>query len=309
MGFLDSAQRLFVPGGSLFGKNRDKPPQWDVGGQLLFAPDVGAEDERKRKAALYGQSAAAGGFADQGQVGYNALGAQGRDALAGLQAQARGQNSVSAEQLRQGLAQMYAQQQSAAAGASPQNAAGAARTAAIQMGRAGQGMAGQQALAGLQERQQAQQAYAGLLQGLRQQDLNAALGSRQTAVQGFGAQNAGEREPNAWQKYSGAIGAGLSAIAMSDPRLKTDVRDGDKAARKAVDGLGAHLFRYRDERHGAGQQLGTMTTELKRAGLGHTVVSTPQGDAVHGAKAAATGLALTAALAKRVSKLEGKGRK
>jgi hypothetical protein len=269
--------------------------------------DPGAEAERKRKELLYAQAHGAGRFAGQGERGYRDLGQQGMGALSGLQALAQGQNSVSAEQLRQGLQQNLAAQQSMAASASPANAAMAARTAAIQGGRLGAGLAGQQAIAGLQERNQAQQQYAALLQALRGQDLQAALGSRQNAMTGYGAQNSGAAEKSWWEKFGPAAQAGASSLAtaLSDRRLKTEIKDGEKHARAAAERLGAHLFKYKSDAHGAGQQFGVMTDELKRAGLGHAVISTPQGEAVHGAKLATSTAAMVGSLARRLAKLEG----
>lgn len=174
--------------------------------------DPGGDAEKKRKAQLYGLADEAGAFANRSQRGYAAYGRQGQSALAGLQATANGQNSIAAEQLRQGVQQLQAQQQSIAAGASPQNAAMAARTAAIQSARLGSGLAGQQALAGLQERQQAQQAYASLLQGLRAQDLQAALTSRQNAMSGYSAGNSGAPEKSWLDKYGPTILAGASLV-------------------------------------------------------------------------------------------------
>lgn len=287
----------------------DDPSYHDLGTRAWnwLKQDPGADAERARRAQLYGQAATSGQFADRNEAGFAQLGAQGRGALAGLQRQAQGKDSVSAQQLRQGLEQMYAQQLSQAAGASPQNAAGAARTAAIQMGRAGQGMAGQQAIAGLQERQQAQQAYANLLQGLRQQELNAALGGRQTAVTGYGAANAGEREKSNMEKYGPAIAGGLGAL-FSDRRLKTDIKPGGKHAEKVLDGLKSYTYSYKDQAHGAGQQFGPMAQDLEKAGLRHAVIDTPAGKMVHGAKLATSLAALMPNIHERLSKLEGKGK-
>lgn len=270
--------------------------------------DPGADDERKRKELLYQQAQRSGSFADRNERGFGALGARGAGALDDLQGIAQGRNSYSAEQLRQGLQQGLAAQQSMAAGASPRNAAGAARTAAIQMGRLGAGLAGQQSLAGIQERQQAQMAYANLLQGLRGQDLQGVLGARGTAMGGYGAQNAGAPEKSWLEKYGPAIQSG-AAIAASDPKLKRDVRDGDKAARKATEAVGAYSFAYKDPMFGAGRQFGTMTSDLKRAGLGHAVIKTPAGEMVHGAKLATSTIGMVGALGRRLAKLEAKGSK
>lgn len=261
-------------------------------------------DEETRKRLLYQQGGIAGQFADQGQQGFANYGAQGTQALAGLQAIANGQNSVSAEQLRQGVQQNQAVQQSIAAGAAPRDAAGAARTAAIQSGLIGSGLAGQQAIAGLQERNQAQGAYAGLLQGLRGQDLNAALGARQTATGAYGSATPPER--SSVEKYGPAAIAALSA--MSDRRLKKDIREGDDHANRAIKGLRSYVFRYKDERHGKGDQPGVMAQDLERVGLKHAVIETPIGKAVHGAKLATANTGMIAALGRRVAELEGKGK-
>lgn len=296
----DTATRLFSPLGG--GSDRENSPVWDLGGR--FTADPGAIADAARKQQLYGQAANASQFADQAQQGYGAYGAQGNDALRDLRAQANGQRSISAMQLQQGLQQNLAAQQAQAAGAAPQNQAMAARTAAIQSGRLGSGLAGQQALAGLQERNQAQQQYGTLLQGLRGQDMNAALQSRQAAVNGYGAGAVGAPEKTNVDKYGGAIMAGLAAF--SDRRLKTDVKDGERAARSALQGLSAHSFSYKNEAaHGKGKQLGVMAQDLERAGLGHAVVDTPRGKMVNGAKLATSLAAMMPGLDARLSKLEG----
>jgi len=296
-----------VPG---IGVPGDSDPQYaDFGGRAFkwLDQDPGAEAEKLRKQQLYGQAGQAGSFANFGQAGYSQLGQQGNGALAALQRQAQGQDSVSAEQLRQAMQANLAQQRSLAAGASPQNAAMAARTAAIQSGRINAGMAGQQATAGLAERNQAQQQYGQLLQGLRQQDLNAALGSRQTAVSAYSAQNAGEKEKGNAEKYGPMIEGGGAALMklMSDRRVKKNIRGGDHDASKALDGLRAYTYAYKNRKHGDGKQLGVMAQDLERAGLGQAVIDTPDGKAVHVGKLAGANTAMLAALGRRVAKLEG----
>jgi hypothetical protein len=196
------------------------PASWGQGGQ-------DPNDVRNQQRGMLNQAAgASGNFANLAQGNYDTAtsqlgGTYGQlgDAMKYLQGQMQGQNSVSAEQLRQGLQQNMAGQRSMAASAAPQNAAMAARTAAIQMGRLGAGMSGQAAMAGLQERNQAAQNYGqlgsalGQLQlGARGQDVNAALGSQQNAIQGYGQvlngpQNQGWLERNMnWLK---ALGGGI----------------------------------------------------------------------------------------------------
>jgi len=263
------------------------------------------DDDRKN--LLSQQAGLSGQYADQAQKNYAQLGQQGQASLAALQAQAQGQNSVSAEQLRQTLGQTQAQQMSMAAAAPPSSAAGAARIAAIQMGRQDAGLSGQQAVAGLAERNQAQQQYAQQLQGLRQQDMSASLGGRQNAISGYGSGNAGAPSPGFWQQYGPAITAGAAYIA-SDRRLKTDIKGGDDEANKAIDGLRAYTYKYKDPSHGPGQQLGTTTQDLTRAGLGQAVIATPAGQYVHAGKLAGANTAMIAALGRRVATIEDAAR-
>lgn len=297
--WTDTAQRLFEPlGGDV---NNDNAPWWDIGGNLQ--KDPGAKTEAARKAMLYDQAKQAGSWANQNQNQVAQNQRTGRIALEGLQRQANGENSVSAEQLRQGLQQNLAGQRSLAASASPQNSAMAARTAAIQSGRLGTGLAGQQAVAGLQERNQAQSQYGSLLGQLSGQANQAAIASRSTAVQGYGSADAGQPEKSNVDKYGNAIVGGLAAI-FSDRRLKTDVRDGDAAASQIASALPSATFRYKDPKFGGGDQLGVMAQDLQGVGLGQAVVDTPHGKVVNGAKLATANTAMIGALARRLSQVE-----
>lgn len=274
----------------------------DKFGDATTSPDADLEAQRKRD--LQGEAYAASGFAGTAQNNYNANTTNGQLALNQLQQRANGQNSLSAMQLQQGLQQNVAAQRAMAASASPANAAMAARTAAIQSGRLGAGLAGQQAIAGLQEQQQAQQQYSQLLQGLRGQDMQAALGARQAAITGYGASNAGVPAPSFLQQYGPMFQAGAQAAAMSDRRLKTDVRDGSDDADKSLKGLKAHFFRYKDDKHGSGARVGVMAQDLERAGLGHAVINTPAGKAVHGGHLATALAAMMPGIDKRLGALE-----
>jgi len=273
--------------------------------QGTIGNDPGAEQERMRRALLQAQGASAGQFADQAQGGYAQLGAQGQQNIAGLQRLASGQDSVSAEQLRQGLQQNVAAQQSMAAGAPVRDQAVAARMAMINASRLGSQSAGQQALAGLQERNQAQLGLTGAIQGLRGQDLNAALGGRSTAVTAYGAGNAGTPEKSWLEKYGPAI-RDTASLAASDRRLKTDVKDGDAGANKMLEGLKAFTYRYKNEdRHGVGERTGVMAQDLERAVIKHAVIDTPAGKMIHGGHLATANTAMLAGLHKRLAKLEG----
>jgi hypothetical protein len=243
----------------------------------------------------------AGAWAMENQDNVRGMSAESALMRDELRKRMNGERSISAEQLRQGLQQNYAGQRSMAASASPQNAAMASRTAAMQMGRLGAGMSGQAALAGLQEQKQAQDALSQMILQQRGQDVNSALQSRQTEVSAYGA---GDKSKSDLEKAAPYITA--AAAAFSDERLKKDIENGDAKAEKVLKGLKAYAYKYKDDKHGKGDQFGPMAQDMERAGLGHAVIDTPEGKMVHGAKAALSGLALTAALAKRVSKLEGK---
>lgn len=136
--------------------------------------------------------------------------------MAQLQAIQSGRNSVSAEQLRQGLQQNVAAQQSMAAGAAPQNQVMAARTAMMQAGRLGAGLAGQQAVAGLQERQQASQLAAQLAEQMRQQSLQATLGGQGGALNAYTvAAGNSIKNPTGAQNVGNAIQGGATIAALA----------------------------------------------------------------------------------------------
>lgn len=155
------------------------------------------------------QGEKAGGFADRSEGEFAYLGGQAGNQRQYMEDIARGRESVSAMQLQQALGQNQAQQQSMAAGARPGNAAMAARGAAMNAGRQGAGLAGQQAMAGIQERQAAQNALNEMLLKQRQQELQGALGSRQNAVSAYNPSGASGAE-----KQGGAIQAGLSYLGL-----------------------------------------------------------------------------------------------
>lgn len=259
------------------------------------------------------QGGAAAGFADQGQANYSGRDTQNLgESRQYLQDLASGKNSMAAAQLQQGLAQSVAQQRSMAAGATPQNAAAAQRSAANNAATMGYGLSGQQAIAGLAERNAAQQQLTALDLQRRQQDLQAALQSRQNAVNAYGqgTQGYGTALQNPVKGADvGSFAPALLAMAASDERLKTDVEDGDASARKMLDGLRSYAFKYKDEKYGRGKQYGVMAQDLERSGLKHAVIDTPAGKMVDGAKAATSALGLVAALGRRVAELEKRGAK
>jgi hypothetical protein len=123
------------------------------------------------------------------QAGINGTAAGMQNTIGGLQAIANGQNSVSAMQLQQGLQQNQAQQMSMAASATPQNQAMAARNAMLNAGNAASGMMGQQAVAGLQERNQAYGQLANAQQNLGQLQTTQSGQNMQGALGAYGASN------------------------------------------------------------------------------------------------------------------------
>lgn len=109
-----------------------------------------------------------------------------------LMGQARGENSLSAEQLRQGQMSSVAQQQALAASAAPGQQSTALRMAMGNAARQGYGMSGQAAMAGIAERNAAAQSLGGVLSGARGQDQQMGMynaGNQQAASQFNAGQN------------------------------------------------------------------------------------------------------------------------
>lgn len=107
----------------------------------------------------------------------------------------------------------------------------------------------------------------------------------------------------------GASGGGamISALAASDERLKTDIKDGEKDVREFLSKIGAHSYRYKDEKHGKGTFVSPMAQELERTKLGKAmVVETPEGKMVDYGKGFGAILAATAALNRKVAEIEGR---
>jgi hypothetical protein len=229
-----------------------------------------------------------------------------------LQRQMSGEQSLSAEQLRQGLGQNLAAQQSMAAGARGGNQAMAARTAAMNSANMGAGLSGQQAMAGIAERQAAAQG----LTGLRGQDLQATLGGRGQALDAFGQieQQRGNRfdamtqTPTSGERKAGMLSSAIGAAGafFSDVRAKTAIDDGSGSVRRLLTSLQPAAYRYRDPaQHGAGRHVGIMAQDLERTPEGASMVSdTPQGKTIDGGKLTGAIAAATADLNRRIEELE-----
>jgi hypothetical protein len=259
---------------------------------------------------LNSQGDAASEFAGYGQRNYAALtdeASRQRDAFRRL---ASGEDSLSSEQLRQGLSQNMAAQRSMAASASPANSPMASLHAAQNMGRLGAGMSGQAAIAGIQERAQANKALSDMIMGQRQQDAQVAMGSRQNATTAYGGIPQEKSNMEKAMPFIDMGKDGLTALAMmSDRRLKTDIEDGTDVAERAVESLRPYSFKYRDTKHGKGKQLGVMAQDLERAGLKHVVYEEREGKAIDPGKLSAANTAMLGALARKVAELEGDRRK
>jgi len=146
----------------------------------------------------------------QGQYMQNQAGMQNTQGM--LNGLANGQNSVSAMQLQQGLQQGQAQQMSMAAGATPQNQAMAARNAMLNSGQMASGMMGQQAMAGLQERQGALNTLAGMQTAQAGQNMQGALGMAQNANSAYGTDLTNPQKT--WGGIvGGLVGGGVGAAA------------------------------------------------------------------------------------------------
>lgn len=154
----------------------------------LTSPSGQQELDAERSAKLGALGDESADFARQQQQQYGLLGQEGNQERDFLRSIARGEDSISAEQLRQGLQQNVAGQMAMANSARPGSGAMAARNAALNASRAASGLAGQQAVAGLQERQQAQRALMEALLRQRGQDLDALSGGRRDATSAWGGQ-------------------------------------------------------------------------------------------------------------------------
>ncbi len=207
---------------------------------------------------------------------------------------ASGKNSVAMEQLKQALGQNVAREQSFAA-TGRGNQALQQRQASQNIGGLRSGLAGQGALAGLQERAMANQQLMQALMGLRGQEVQMKLpGAQADAMQ-----------PSTTDRLMGMGGGLLQGYMMSDERVKTNVADADKDADALLEGLKAYSYDYKNPKHGKGRQLAIMAQDLEKAGLPGAIIETPEGKAVDAAKLAGALAAATSSLHRRMKKLEG----
>ena len=268
-----------------------------------YATGTGDYDPTKAaRAGLSTNGRYADNFARQGMTNYGQANEQLGQDNTFLRGLASGQNSISAEQLRQGLQQNLASQQSMAAGAAPQNQAMAARNAAMNMGQAAYGMSGQQALAGLQERQNAMQQLGANLNNQAQMGVAAANGGLGNANNAYAPQIQNPQKSVGQAVFNAAQSAGGAAAMFSDKRLKHDIADGDADARKLREGLKAYTYKYNDPGHGEGKRIGILAQDLQAAGS-RSVFETGKGKAVNGAVLSTENTAMIATLGEDVKQL------
>jgi hypothetical protein len=286
---------------------------WNTALGITNNPNLVYQNSNQLAGAAYNGAVGDYGFGQQQQQqllnAQNAIGSQ-QQYLQGLMS---GQNSVSAQQLKQSLGQQLAMQQAAAAGANPNNSAMASRNAMQNMGQSAYGMSGQQALAGIQERNAAAGQLANLNLGAGQL-ANSAYGNAMGAAnQSLGvagnqySSQLGNPQKGAAQALLGMMGGIAGGAAASDRRLKRDIAaddDDHTKSRAILKAIKPYTYSYKDPRFGEGEQYGVMAQDLEKGGLAHAVMNTPYGKMVNAGKAATAGLALSASLAKRIDELE-----
>ena len=250
--------------------------------------------------------------AAQDRLNFRSGGQDQRGLIRSMQARINSGQTVSGEIMRQGMQQTLANQQSHAAGAAPQNSAMAARNAAMNIGRANTAMAGQQAIAGMQERIASEQALGQLMQQRRQADLQSMTNNNQLGFQNAQAiENARTQRAvpqggnDQSSRLTGAITAG--AAVLSDKRLKHNIEDASDDAKAFIAALKPYKYDYKDKKFGKGKQLGIMAQDLEKTKLGKKAVMNIGGKKiVHGAKLAGALAAAVAMQEERLGKLEGK---
>ena len=148
----------------------------------------------------------AAGTADRN---YGQLGSQLGGDLGALRRRANGEDSLSAEALRQGNQQIQAGQASFAAGASPQNSTIAALTASRNAMTAGAGLNGQMATAGIQERQGAQDALVQAMLRRQQMEAQREQEQRQMAL--------ASTPKSWWDRFGGALTGAAQLYTSTRP--------------------------------------------------------------------------------------------
>jgi len=306
-----------------------------IPGYAAYKVGKGAYDESRARDEAFAS----------GREGYQQRGGQLDEATELLRQQATGEKSFSSEMLRQALGRNVAAQHSLAASARPGYEGLAARMAAQQAGALGAGLAGQQTLAGIAERQAAQQALMQAILGGRGQDVS-------VLTQGMG-------QPGTYEKLLNAGAQATQFLAQaSDRRQKTDIRplgegrnpmfvramrqapysqtggpgttppdeyvraglvqpggvietardEAERAKTRAfLEALKPYSYRYRPGAGPPGRQVGVMAQDLEKSKAGKQLVAqTPAGKIVDYSKAGPIFAAALADINRRLGKVEGK---
>jgi hypothetical protein len=105
----------------------------------------------------------------------------------------------------------------------------------------------------------------------------------------------------------GALGAGatLGAAFISDINLKKDIKDGKNSIGEFLGSLKPYDYKYKDEKHGEGDQTSIMAQDLEESEIGKkSIIETPDGKMVDYAKLLPAMLAANADTHHRIMKLE-----
>lgn len=125
---------------------------------------------------------------------------------------------------------------------------------------------------------------------------------------GIATQNAQAQGANSTSQANAnnqMLGTAITAGAMlSDERCKEDVHEIDPG--DFLDSITGYKFKYKDKKHGEGQQVGVMAQDLEKTEAGSKLVSeTPEGKAVDYSKAGPQIMSSLANLNKRLKEIEG----
>lgn len=156
-----------------------------------------------------------------------------------------------------------------------------------------------QAATQAQEQMAYQQLLANQIAQQRSQDLG--IGQMQNQIAQSNAQGQNQMMGGL---LSGAAGIGAAAM-MSDKNVKKDIKDADSEITAFMDNLDPKSYKYKDEKHGKGKQVGIMAQDLEKSKKGKEIVAEgPEGKMVSLEGAVPKLLAAVANLNDRIKKME-----
>lgn len=240
--------------------------------------------------------------------------------------------SLATAQLKQAQDRTLAQQLAAASSQRGGNQAALQRTLARQQGAAGQELAQQAAVTGMQERGQAQQQLGAMLsqeqaaadqavnnylqlgfsidqaQAAAQQDLERLRQGARAGQAALGTQASIANQQAQSQLLGGLLGGGatIGAALLSDKAQKKNVKNAKKDTADFLQALSAQKYDYKPESgEPSGKNYGIMAQDLEKSKMGKSLVmDTPLGKAVDVKKGFGAALASMAELNRRTSELE-----